>query len=192
MKRDALAQPMARHVAPGDRERAGRQVDRVDPGAREGQRGQDGETARAGAEVEHVSNFAGIADRQGAVGQKIADEGARDQRPPVDVEAHAVHVGRAQQVGRRHAQRHAGVDQGEQPRPFGGGRFQVEPRVQPVDRQPQRLQDQECRLVDGVGGAVAVGQAGGAEAADREPEEIAQGDERGFVGGRHAGLDYLT
>ena len=80
-----------------------------------------------------------IADRQDAVGQHVADEGARDQRAAVDVEAHAVHVGRAHQIGRGQAQAHAGVDQGEQPRALGRGRPEVEIGIEPVDRQPQRL-----------------------------------------------------
>ena len=86
------------------------------------QRRQDGEAARAGAEVEHAPHLARIADRQDAVGQHVADEGARDQRPPVGVEAHAVHVGRAHQIGRGQAQADAGIDQGEQPRALGRGR----------------------------------------------------------------------
>ena len=56
----------------------------------------------------------------------------------------------------------------------------------------ERLQHQERRLVDGVGGAVTVGEPRRPEAPHREPEEITQGDQRGFVGGRHAGLDYPT
>ena len=74
------------------------------------------------------------------------------------------------------------LDQGQQPRAFGRRRLEVEPRIERVDRQPQRLQHQERRLVDGIGRAVAVGQPRGAEAPHRETEEIAQGDERGFVG----------
>ena len=48
--------------------------------------------------------------------------------------------------------------------------------LEPVDRQAQRLQHHERRLVDGIGRAVAIGQPRGAEAAHREPEEFTQGD----------------
>ena len=134
MERDAVAQPVRRHIAPRQRQRAGRQIDRVDPGAREGEGGEDRQAPRAGAEVEHTADLARI-DRQRAVEQQIADEGARNQRPPVDVEPHAAHVGGTQQVGRRHAQRDARIDQGQQLRAFGGGRLEVEPRIERVDRQ---------------------------------------------------------
>ena len=103
-----------------------------------------------------------------------------------------MHVGRAHQVGRWQAQRHAGVDQGEEARAFGSAGLEGEPGIQSVDRQAQCLQDQERRLVDGIGGAVAIGQTRGPEAADREPEAVSQGDDRGCGGGGHAGLDYLT
>ena len=103
-----------------------------------------------------------------------------------------MHIGRAYQVGRRQAQRHARLDQGEQAGALSGGRLEIEPGIERVDRQAQPLQHQEGRLVDGIGGAVAIGEAGGPEAADREPEEVAQGDERGFGRAWHAGLDYLT
>ena len=65
-------------------------------------------------------------------------------------------------------------------------------RVMKVDRQAERFQHQKGRFIDGVGGAVAVGQAGDTEAANREPEEVTQGDERGIGGAGHAGLDYPT
>jgi len=103
-----------------------------------------------------------------------------------------VHVGRAHQVRRGQTQADAGIDQGQQPGALGRGRLEVEIGVEPVDRQPQRLQHQEGRLVAGVGGAVAVGQPGGAEPSHREPEDFTQGVERRFVGGSHAGLDYPT
>ena len=192
MERNTVPQAMGGHVAARQRQRTGREIDCIDPGAREDQRCQDGEAARAGAEIEHATHARGIGDRQGAAHQEIADEGARDQGAAVDVETHAVHVGGTHQVRRRQAQRHAGVDQGEEARAFGGGGPEVEPGIEGVDRQAQRLQHQESRLVDGIGGAVAVGEAGGPEAADREPEEVAQGDERGFGGTGHASLDYLT
>ena len=44
-----------------------------------------------------------------------------------------------------------------------------------VDRQAQRLQHHEGRLVDGIGRAVAVGQPRGPEASHREPEEVTAG-----------------
>jgi len=103
-----------------------------------------------------------------------------------------MHVGRAHEVWRGQTQAHARVDQSQQPGALGRGRLEVEIRLEPVDRQPQRLKHQEGRLVAGVGRAVAVGQPRGAESADREPEDFTQRVERRFVGGRHAGLDYPT
>jgi hypothetical protein len=192
MKRDAITEPMARNVAPRQRERTGRQVRGIDARPREGQRRQDGEAAGAGAKVEHVLDPARIADRQDAVRQHVANEGTRDQRPTIGVEANAVHVGRAHQVGRGQAQADAGVDQGEQPRALGRGRAQIQVWIEPVDRQTQRFQNQERRLVAGIGRAMAIGQPRSAKALDGEVEDFTEGVERGFVGSGHAGLDYPT
>ncbi len=126
----------AKHVAPRQRERAGGEIDRVDRGAWQGQRGEDREAARAGAEIEDAADAPRIADRQGAVRQHVADEGARDQGAPVDMEAHAVHIGRAQQVGSRHAQADPCVDQGEQPRALRLGWSEREPGIDVVDGEP--------------------------------------------------------
>ena len=175
MERDAIAEPMARHVAPRQRQRAGRQVGRIDACARKGERRQDRQATGAGAEIEHALDPARIADRQDAVGQHVADEGARDQRPAIGMEAHAVHVGRAHQIGRGQAQAHAGIDQGEQSRPLGRGRPQVQVGIEPIDRQAQRFQHQERRLVAGVGRAVAIGQPRGAKAARRRSERFHPG-----------------
>jgi hypothetical protein len=101
VERDAIAQSVRRYIAPGESQRAGRQVDGIDLCAGEGQRREDGETAGAAAEIEDAARLRG---RQGAAGQQVADEGARDERPAVDVEPHAVHVGGLEEIGRRHAQ----------------------------------------------------------------------------------------
>jgi hypothetical protein len=54
MQGDAIAEPMQRDVAAGERQRRRRQIDGIDAGAREGECGQDREAARAGAEVEYA------------------------------------------------------------------------------------------------------------------------------------------
>ena len=181
MERDAIAEPMARHVAPRQRQRAGRQVRGIDARAREGERRQDGEATGAGAEIEHALDPARIADRQDAVGQHVADEGARDQRAAIGMEAHAVHVGRAHQIGRGQAQAHARIDQGEQSRALGRGRTQVQVGIEPVDRQAQRFQHQERRLVAGVGRAVAIGQPRRAKAVDGEAEDFTRVSREGLL-----------
>jgi len=73
-----------------------------------------------------------IADRQAALHQHVADEGARDQRTAIDVGSGTpMHVGRAQQIRCRHAQRNAGLDQGRK----GGARSAgVGLRVEARDR----------------------------------------------------------
>jgi hypothetical protein len=143
-------------------------------------------------QIEHALDLSRILDRQHTIGQHVADEGARDQRSAVGMEAHAVHVGRAHQIGRGQAQADARVDQGQQPCALGGCRLEVDIGFEPVDRQSQRLQHQEGRLVAGVGRAVPVGQPRGTEPPHCVPEDFTQGVERRFVGSGHAGLDYPT
>jgi len=107
----------------------------------------------------------------------------------IDVEAHAMHVRRAHQVGRRQAQADPGIDQGDEAGALGRGGLECQPRLDVVDGEPQRLQHEERRLVARIGRAVTVGEPRRAETPLRKPEEIAEGGERGFVGGRHTGLD---
>ncbi len=63
MERDAVAQPVGGHVAAGQCQRAGGQVDRVDPRPRKGEGGQDRQAARTGAKVEHAFHPARIERR---------------------------------------------------------------------------------------------------------------------------------
>ena len=189
MECDAIAQPVRRDIASGERQRAGREIDGIDLRGRKGERRQDREAAGTCAEVEHAPDLLRLGDRQGTGHQQVADEGARDQRALVGMEAHPMHVGRAHQIGRGQAQGDAGVDQGEQARLLRLRRAQREPGIDVVDRQAQTLEKQEGCFVDGVGRAVAVGEFCSLEAPDREPEEIAQRVERGFETACHAGLE---
>ncbi len=123
MQRDAVAQTMHRHVAPRESQRAGGKIDGIDMSTREGQRRQDREAARAGTQIE---NTARPSHRQAAVGQQVADKGARDQGTFVGEETYALHVGRTDQVGRRQPERDAGVDQRQQARALRRRRFEIE------------------------------------------------------------------
>ena len=109
--------------------------------------------------------------------QQFADEAARHDRPLVDIEGNALDIGAVEQVGGRPARGDARIDQRQQPRPLVVGQARVEEGVERVDRQLQPFKDDERRLVECIGRAVAIGEFGGVEAADRVAEEITDGDE---------------
>ena len=175
---DAVGEAVFGDVALRDGERVGRQVDRVDVGVRIGVREQDREAARAGAQVERRGDRRRVADERGEpVGQQLGDERARDDHALVDVEAELAEPGLVRQVGGRHALVDAPREQLGEPRPLGVREPGVEERLEPVQRQVQRVQDQVRGLVVAVGRAVAEREPGLAEAGHRVAQPVAQRDE---------------
>src|SRR4029077_15356107 len=86
--------------------------------AREMPCGQDRETARAGAEVEHASDLRGLADQRGVRAaemrvQQFADEGTRYDHALVDIERQAAHVGLVDEIGGGLARGDAAAQPGE-------------------------------------------------------------------------------
>ena len=101
---DAIGEPVIGDVALRDGERVGGDVDGVDVGRRVRVREQDGEAARARAQVERVRDELGRADvRRKAVRQQLGDERARNQHALVDVEAKFAEPRLVRQIGGRHA-----------------------------------------------------------------------------------------
>ena len=110
MQPDAVFKTIIGDVARGDLERVLRNIHRVDPRIRKLPRGEDRQTARAGAEVEHA--FDALRDRRSAKPpssslaaevriQQFADEGARHDHALVDIERQAAHVDLVDEIGGR-------------------------------------------------------------------------------------------
>ena len=75
----------SRWVATLRRERQGaRRQNGFDPGVREGEGVQDGEDPEP-VQRSSAGTPSRVADRQAALHQQVADKGARDRRPAVDV-----------------------------------------------------------------------------------------------------------
>jgi peptide chain release factor 3 len=186
----AFLQPMLGDVDPGNRESVGGEFDGVDGGIGEDPGGQDRQRARAGAEVEHALDLLRLLDQGEIVAadevgeEDLADEGARHDHALVDGEGDALNIGAAGQIDGRLAALDPLVDDGGEPGPFRPGEPGVQPGVELVDGQTQRLQDQEGRLVQRRRRAMAIGQFRRVEAAHRMAEEIADGEQ--FVAGSAA------
>ena len=162
MQRDAVGKAAGLDVVGRHRGGILRQLHRVDHRVRKDVGGEDGEAARAGAEVEHPLDRLEVADQR-ALGaeqvgaeQQLADEGARDDHPRVDRERHALDIGAADQIGRPAGARHPPSIRPSRWQPLGAGEAGVEPGRDVVDRQVQRFQDEERRLVERGLGAVAI------------------------------------
>ena len=115
--------------------------------------------------------------REEVAGQQFADIGARHDHPFVDMEGDAADIGAAEEIGRRLARRDACLDQIGEALALGQDEPGVEERIELVDRKLQGLEHDEGRLVEGIGRAVAIDEAGSVETADREAEEVADRDE---------------
>ena len=80
------------------------------------------------------------------------------------------------------------IDDLSQRLPFSGQKTAIQPRLELIDRQMQRMQDKECRLVECRGRAVTVNQPGRVEAADGISQPVAHGNDLGqLVGFGHGG-----
>ena len=176
---DPLAQAVVGDVAGGDRERLTRQVHRIDLGMGEGEGCQNGQAAGAGAQVEcRCRRSIGIVDpRRQLFVQQFGDEGTRHDDALVDIETVVAQPGFMGQVGGRQAIFDAALVDVEQGVAFAVRQTGVEEGFEPVERQVQGVQHQIGGFVPGVVGAVAEEQAGLVEAADREAQPVANGDE---------------
>ena len=159
------------------------EVDGVDRRVRKDHGGEDGEAARAGADVGDRQDVVGIADQrafalsgEGFRKQQLADERARHDDARIDDKGHALDIGLADQIGRRNAFVDAPVDTLDDELAFGARQAGIEPGIDVVDRQVQRLEDQEHRIVDRLARAMADADLGGAVAAHGVAQEIPDGE----------------
>ena len=177
-------QAIVAHVALGDSEGIRRDVAGVDRRVGKRQGGQDGEATRARAEVQNRAHRAGIEPQMPLAGgclhlpaQQLADIGARHDDPLVDVERMAPDPGLVRQIGRGLARGDAPFDDLAHGGPLGRQQPRIEPGVELIDRQMQRVQDEIGGLVEGIGGAVAVHEPGRVEAAYGIAQPVPDGDE---------------
>ncbi len=175
---DAVGERIVGDVALGDRERVGRDVDRVDVGVRICVREQDRETARPRAQIERGTHGLRRSHvRCEAVGHELGDERARDQHALVDVKAERAEPGLARQVRRRHPLVDAALEQLRELCSLGLCKPRVQKWLQPVEREVQGMEEQISRLVVGVGHPVPECELRLAEARDRIAQPVAQRDE---------------
>jgi hypothetical protein len=95
----------------------------------------------------------------------------------IDVEANALDVGAAGEIGRRLAGGDPRFDPFGEKLALGQGQAGIEKGVERVDRQIQRVEHQKGRIVGGGRRAVAIGQLGRIETADRVAPVVPDGDE---------------
>jgi hypothetical protein len=144
----ALRQPVLRDVELGDGRRPGRQLDGVDFCLRELVREQDGEAARAGADVDRPLHRPA---RRQPLRQLLRDDlqeiGARDDDALVDMEAVFAEPRLAGQVGRGHVLLQPAAEDLRDLRGFLLREFLFQHRRPAGERQAERAEQQVERLV---------------------------------------------
>ena len=172
---DAIGKAVVAHVALRDRQRVRRQVRGVDVGVGIGVRQQDREATRAGAKVERALYSRRIVDvRRNAVRQQLRNVRARNDDAIVDVEAESAEPRFARQVRGGDTQVDAAREQACDLHAFRRGEARVEKRLQPVERQVERMQQQVGGLVVGVRRAVTEHEPGFAEPRHRPAQPVPQ------------------
>ncbi len=183
-ERNARLEPIVGDIAPGHLEGVRRDVAGIDRGLRERQCRENGEAAGARAQVEDRADRS----RPGAQvpfpfrcvqlpAQQLAEIGAGHDDALVDIEGVGADPGLVGEVGRRLAGGDAPLEDVAHLAALGGDQAGVEPGVELIDGQVQRVQDQVGGLIERIAGAVPVAEAGGVEARHGVAQPIAHGDE---------------
>jgi len=133
VQRHAFRQAVVGDVERGDLERGGREVGRLDARLGEALREEDGEAARARADVRHVGDLrGGRQPLRDGLGDELDEVGTRDDDAFVDAEAQAAEPGLADEVAGGDAVEDAAFDEaeegglllrGQRPPEAGGERF---------------------------------------------------------------------
>ena len=149
-------------------QRRARDIGRIHFGPRKGQGEKHREAPRPGAQIERAAHRPRH-PRSHALAQQLGDERARNEDSLVDVEAVLAEPGLADQVGEGLSGAHTSLDQAQHAPLFAGGQLPLRGKL--VVRESQRVGEQPRRLVAGIGGAVAEGNARRAQLAldDGEP-----------------------
>ena len=107
MQPHSLLKAIIGDVARGNIERIFGNIDRVDPRIGKMPARENGQTSRAGAEVEHAFHLRAILDQRTAIIafaakvrlQQLADVRARHDHALIDIEGQAAHVDLVDQIG---------------------------------------------------------------------------------------------
>ena len=181
---DALAEPVLAHIARRDFEGIRRNIDGIDGGVGKAHRGEHGERARSGAEIEHARDLvrvlpgkAVVAAGKSVAGDELAEIGTRHDHPLVDVKRDAGGIDASEEIGGRLAGRDPRFDEGEDARALGRGDPRRRKPFEPIGRQVQRFADDEGRLGHRIGGAVGEHELRFGKARHRIAHEIEHGDE---------------
>eukprot|EP00913_Durusdinium_trenchii_P021284 g19997.t1 len=176
-------------------QRIGRQVNRVYHRMGEEFGGQHRKASRTGADVGGAFDGHGIRQEGGSMGaqilaeQDLADMRAGHDHPLVHVKADALDIGMARQIGGWLAGGDAGLDPLGEQTAFGRQQPGIQERIQRIDRQVERIEQEKGRVVARGGGSMAIAEIGGVEARDGIAPIIAQRhqffDDLGQPIGRH-------
>jgi hypothetical protein len=161
---DAIVEPVPADVDARERERRGRDVGSVDRDFRIDHRGDDGEAAVAGAQIEDAPcplreprvEAAGLL----GVDEQLGDVGARHDGPLVDGEGDLLQPCFAGQVSGGKAALDAPADQRFRGRLLGRAHDLLAAGIERVERQAESPGHQPGGLVEGIAGAVPEGDAG--------------------------------
>ena len=178
-------------VAPRNLQRVGRQIGGVDPCIGECARGEDRQTPRAGAQVEHARHLGRIAQLQAVaemIVEKFADERAWNDRPLVHIERQPAHVDLVEQIGRRLSRRDALLDQRAYPCPVGIGDAPSGRILDLVRMDAECFADDERCFRDRIGGAVGEYDPRLRQAVGRETNVVENRRKLLLRGGRFCGF----
>ena len=144
-------------------------------------REQHGEASGARAKIQCRLDRRAVGDvRRETVRQDLGNERARNDDALVDVETELAEPRFARQVRGRDALVDATRQQRRDLPALGMGELRVEERLEPIERQMQRMQQQVSGLVVGAGRAVTEREPGLVEARHRIAEPVAQRFEFGW------------
>jgi hypothetical protein len=130
---------------------------------------------RATASASADTSLASI--RREALAQQLADERARHDHPLVHIERIAPDERLVGEVRGRFAGGNPPFNAVPHGPPLAHGQPGVEPGIELIDGEVERVQDQEGGLIEGVGCPMAVGQLRRVEPADCIAQPIPEGDE---------------
>ena len=152
MQMHASAEPAGCDVDLRHLERLGREINRVHLGRGKMLREQDGEAARAGADVGDARNLC----RVGQPGVELLRDdleeiAARDEHALVDIESLVAEPGFPREVGRGRAVHDAATEDIRELPPLGRAELARQHLGSAVERQVERAQDEVERLVVGAG-----------------------------------------
>ena len=141
-------------------------------------RQQNREAARAGAQIERALDAQGVGNPWlKPVGQQLGDIRAWNDDALVDIETKLPQPGFVRKVRGRDAIIHPALDDLQQLAALDVGEIRVEKRLETIERQVQRMQDDIGCFVVGAGQTMAEAEATGDKPGDGVTKPVAHGPE---------------